>query len=501
MAALTAVQLKILAGVAAATAAIGGLAVVGVMEHRAQQAEIGAVTTDKPAEAEATGKEADTEAAANSAVDVEPDQGAAEEEVAALTSELAPADADEAEASPAPADLPAIDVLRVEPDGSFVVAGAAAPGARIEILSGDAVIAETVADAAGDWVVVDGAMLETGDHVLSVRAHEPEKTPSTADASITVSIAEDGATPLVAVARAGEPTEILQQPEPAAVVANAEPDAEADEAVPEEPTAAEAVTEEEVAAADTAAEDATETEATETATDGDAAPETELALADASPEPPSEDKADEPVAEEAAEPIEVAIGIVEVEEPDLVHVSGTGTPGQVVRLYLNDAHAEDVVADERGDWALTIQRDLAPGRYTVRADAIGADDADVAARASVRFDRVQLVAAGTVPEAAEASGAEDTPEVPVGIEVARSEGTGQVSDAVGGSGAPLEIPSVEIVRGDNLWRIARRHYGQGIRYTMIYDANRSQISDPNLIFPDQVFTLPVLDEEPDTAAN
>ena len=47
-----------------------------------------------------------------------------------------------------------------------------------------------------------------------------------------------------------------------------------------------------------------------------------------------------------------------------------------------------------------------------------------------------------------------------------------------------------IRRGDNLWTIARRVYGTGVSYTMIFDANKSQIRDPNLIYPGQVFDLP-----------
>lgn len=47
-----------------------------------------------------------------------------------------------------------------------------------------------------------------------------------------------------------------------------------------------------------------------------------------------------------------------------------------------------------------------------------------------------------------------------------------------------------IRRGDNLWTIARRVYGEGIRYSTIYQANQGQIRDPNLIYPGQVFSLP-----------
>lgn len=49
---------------------------------------------------------------------------------------------------------------------------------------------------------------------------------------------------------------------------------------------------------------------------------------------------------------------------------------------------------------------------------------------------------------------------------------------------------VVIQPGDYLWKIARRTYGQGIRYLTIFEANREQIRDPDLIYPGQVFVLP-----------
>ena len=47
-----------------------------------------------------------------------------------------------------------------------------------------------------------------------------------------------------------------------------------------------------------------------------------------------------------------------------------------------------------------------------------------------------------------------------------------------------------IRRGDNLWTIARRVYGEGVKYTTIYEANTGQIRDPDRIYPGQVFDLP-----------
>ena len=45
--------------------------------------------------------------------------------------------------------------------------------------------------------------------------------------------------------------------------------------------------------------------------------------------------------------------------------------------------------------------------------------------------------------------------------------------------------------GDCLWNIAKQLYGKGSDYTKIYNANKGTIgSNPNLIYPGQVFTIP-----------
>lgn len=46
--------------------------------------------------------------------------------------------------------------------------------------------------------------------------------------------------------------------------------------------------------------------------------------------------------------------------------------------------------------------------------------------------------------------------------------------------------------GNSLWLIAERTYGDGVYYVALYRANRDQIRDPDLIYPGQVFVLPDL---------
>lgn len=54
-----------------------------------------------------------------------------------------------------------------------------------------------------------------------------------------------------------------------------------------------------------------------------------------------------------------------------------------------------------------------------------------------------------------------------------------------------------VVKGDCLWGIAKMkdHYANPFAWPMIYQANRDQIKNPDLIFPKQIFKIPNLTEE------
>lgn len=54
-----------------------------------------------------------------------------------------------------------------------------------------------------------------------------------------------------------------------------------------------------------------------------------------------------------------------------------------------------------------------------------------------------------------------------------------------------------VVKGDHLWGIAKKkeHYANPFAWPMIYQANRDQIKNPDLIFPKQMFKIPNLSEE------
>ena len=128
-------------------------------------------------------------------------------------------------------------------------------------------------------------------------------------------------------------------------------------------------------------------------------------------------------------------------------ISGRASPGALVNLYLDDSHIGGVKSDANGLWRINPERRITPGLYTLRADEVNAAG-KVVARVSMPFSRAELIA--DVP-----------PE-----------------------------PFVIVQPGNSLWRLARRVYGKGTRYTMIFEANEDQIKDPDLIYPGQVFALP-----------
>ena len=170
---------------------------------------------------------------------------------------------------------------------------------------------------------------------------------------------------------------------------------------------------------------------------------------------------------------ELSIRAVESEERK-VYVAGEGTTGMLVNVYIENVLIGDVKPDSNERWLLEADMELLPGTYTVRADLINEQDSQVVKRVSVDF----LKESGQVVS------------LPV-VEQGSSSESGEIDPALVKVGPPSAII---IKRGDNLWNISRKLYGSGFRYTTIYEANRDQIRDPDLIYPDQKFITPVVEE-------
>ena len=68
--------------------------------------------------------------------------------------------------------------------------------------------------------------------------------------------------------------------------------------------------------------------------------------------------------------------------------------------------------------------------------------------------------------------------------------TGGSSTAPRAPDAPSAEATYTVVSGDSLSKIAKHHYGDANQWRRIFEANRDQIKDPDLIHPGQVLKIP-----------
>lgn len=414
----------------------------------------------------------DTDSAAASTDAAEPDETdstAAQTEAADETdkAEDTVADSDAAETAPAsaapaePVAAPQFDIVRVEPDGSTVIAGQAKAGATVEVVTGDRVLAESEVGQSGDFAAIFDDPLAPGDYEIILRVVEEGDVVAQSEEVATVSVPEENPEQLlVIVTKPGEASRILTQPE--AVETASE--------TGEQPTAQESVAETEVAAGPTAdgvskddgsapaappaSTSAGETEtmaaksgtekptsgendaaASDTAEAGDtdsATPSTDsgsqvAALADTDepaenkaaqvpekaeqPAPPadsgsaaSESAAVADTANEAAAAARLRIDAVEI-EGGRIFVAGSATPGASVRVYADGSAIGDSPVSDTGRFLVEAERDISVGQHTISADLMmpGTDAATM--RVAVPFTRPagETVAAVAAPATSDAS--------------------------------------------------------------------------------------------------
>jgi hypothetical protein len=117
--------------------------------------------------------------------------------------------------------LPAFDVLRVEPDGSTVIAGRAAPGSDVAISDGKTVISTVKAGDTGDFAAVLDDPLAAGDHQLVLQTKDGNGKTVTSAEVATISVPKDkGGELLAMVSKPGEASRIMAMPTEAAKAAD-----------------------------------------------------------------------------------------------------------------------------------------------------------------------------------------------------------------------------------------------------------------------------------------
>ena len=310
-----------------------------------------ATLVDKPAEGGGETTTADGKQARSTPARTEGETQAA----ATATGEAAKEETAKTDAKPAdPAAAwvtPAFDLLRVEPDGSTVIAGRGQPNTKLEIRNGETVVATADIGPSGDFAAVFDQPLAAGDYQLTLNTKDDKGGAKVSEEVATVSVPKDASGELLAmVSRPGEASRLITVPEKAAGAAAA-------------------------SAGQVASADAGQKPALATGSEA-AGTEVQKVSGDASP-------ADAAVSTARAE---AHVSAVELEGRHMF-IAGTARPGALVRIYADDTLVGEAKADDEGRYVVDGMIDLSVGRHTVRADVMSADGSKVDFRASVPFDR------------------------------------------------------------------------------------------------------------------
>ncbi|MFC3218031.1 Ig-like domain-containing protein [Tianweitania populi] len=375
---------------------------------------------------------------------------------------------------------PSFDILRVEADGSTVVAGRAKPGADVEIVSDGTVLGQTKVSPNGDFAIALESPLRAGDHTLVLRSKGEGGSASSTEMAIVSVPADKKGQVLAMVQEPGQPSRLISLPE-------------ADEttnkpAMSDQPSTS--------ATASTTAP-AQDNQAPAAASQPAANTQT-AAVSGQAPAPAAQQDGNANTAP-TVEAVEI--------EGSMIYVAGRSAPGAKLRAYANDDFLGEATASPDGQFLVEAKRDLAVGKYTIRIDAIGADGATVTQRAAVPFEREagEAVAAvaptqeSAAPSSDATAAASALPPAATSPAAASASTTPTASAAADPAAAAVQTTApalqtakgaVIIRRGDSLWRISKRAYGRGVRYSTIYLANQDQIQNPNRIWPGQIFHMP-----------
>ncbi|MBB5572005.1 MULTISPECIES: LysM peptidoglycan-binding domain-containing protein [Rhizobium] len=278
---------------------------------------------------------------------------------------------------------PSFDVLRVEPDGSTVIAGSAEPNSKLEIVDGDKVVTTTEVGPSGDFAAVLDNPLPPGDHELVLRATGKDGKAVTSEEVATVSVPKDDKSQLLAmVSKPGTASRIITAPSA---------------------KQGRVASDEQTPAANTPANGT----GGATATDGTGAkPQDNTAVASANT---ASDAGTAPATTTGSQP-EVMVNAVEIEN-NHIFVAGTTKPNVKVRAYADDKLIGEIVAGADGHFVVDGTMPLTVGDHKIRVDVLdGAGKVTV--RTSVNFTRPegnQVTVAAQTPAAAGGSGNASAP--------------------------------------------------------------------------------------------
>ena len=337
--------------------------------------------------------------------------------------------------------LPSFDVVRVSPEGDAVIAGQAEPQSSVSVRVDAAQAASTTADAQGKFVALFTLPPSAVPRVVTLQSVLADgRTLTSVDSVILAATPQPSP---VVVAEAEDP--VAETPDPAAELKTAET-----AAAPAEAPAAEAPAAEAVAAADPVA--AAPAPAAEEAAPAapEPAPQAALLISEGGA------RVLQAAGGEEIDPRNVTIDAISYSTKGDVQLSGRGQSEGFVRLYLDNEPLMDTEIAPDGTWDGTLPA-VEAGQYVLRADQLDAQG-EVLSRYETPFQR-------------------ESPEV-------------LAAAAPGGADVPMAA-KITVQPGFTLWGIAKQNYGSGVMYVQVYEANKQMIGDPDLIYPGQVFNVPV----------
>jgi len=221
--------------------------------------------------------------------------------------------------------------------------------------------------------------------------------------------------------------------------------------------------------------------------------------------------------------VNVTIDTISYDLEGAVEIAGRGQGGGFARIYLDNLVRETVAVSTQGLWSARMT-DIEPGIYTLRIDELDANGT-VTSRFETPFKREEPeILAAAQAAMAQPEPVSETPNAPVEEPVAVvtpapevsstpepeapvepvaenetpivpnvTEAEAQAATEAPAAPEPATRPRVVVVTvqpGFTLWGIAQDMMGEGEMYVQVYEANKEQIRNPDLIYPGQVFTVP-----------
>ncbi len=168
--------------------------------------------------------------------------------------------------------------------------------------------------------------------------------------------------------------------------------------------------------------------------------------------------------------------VASADEGGTLVAAGKGPEGSTISLQNGTQTLGQTKVDDNGEWVMMVEH-LPPGEY------------NLSLLATTPEGKVSVAGARTLPlTVAPPKVASNTATKPG--TVASNAQPRAKSPAQEAASVPAPSAVATVKSGDSLWKIARDHYKDGTRYFEIVQANKAQIKNPNLIYPDQQFAIP-----------